>query len=270
MNQDAPIGIFDSGIGGLTVVKEIRRLLPEEDIIYVGDTARVPYGSRDPEEILAFMRQFFRFFERQKVKLAVYACNTMTAYGFSSAKGRWPFELVAMNSGVGEAIGASSSRRVGVIATQGTINNRMHWKSAKSLDETAEIVGVACPEFVPLIESGKISGPEIEAAAQKYMARFQGARIGALILGCTHYPLIERILRGYLEPETSLINPARATAADAVRALDRADGRNPKKSSGALNLYFSAELDRARAMTELVLHARQAEFHLIDLEDYRS
>lgn len=270
MNQDAPIGIFDSGIGGLTVVKEVRRLLPAEDIIYVGDTARVPYGSRDPEEILAFMRQFFRFFERQKAKLAVYACNTMTAYGFASAKGRWPYELVAMNSGVEDAFVASSNRRVGVIATQGTINNRMHWKSARDLDETAELFGVACPEFVPLIESGKISGPEIEAAAQKYMARLRGEQIGALILGCTHYPLIERVLQNYLDPATRLVNPARATAVDAVRALERANGRNPKKSSGALRLYFSAELDRARAMTELVLGAKQAEFHLIDLERYKS
>lgn len=268
MKQDAPIGIFDSGIGGLTVVRELRRVLPREDIIYVGDTARVPYGSRDPVEIRAFMRQFLRFFAGRGAKSVVFACNTMTACGFSEARAEAPFLVTAMNSGVGEAIRASRQKKIGVIATKGTVENGMHRHSARSLRAEVEIYAKACPDFVPLIESGVVAGEQIESAAERYLRFFAGSGIDALILGCTHYPLIGDVLRKYLGPDVRLINPARATAIDAVNALKGANGLRAGHGEGKLRLCFSADLDKARVMSELVLETNQAAFERIDLANY--
>lgn len=268
MGNEAPIGVFDSGIGGLTVVKELRQLLPGENIIYVGDTARVPYGSRDPQEIIRFMHQILRFFAQQKVKMAVFACNTMTAYGYELAKGMYPFRLIPMNSAVPAAIAAGGSSRIGVIATEATVRNEMHRKSAAAIDPGVEICAKACPAFVPLIESGQIAGPEIEAAVRQYAGFFAGKGIGSLILGCTHYPLIAAILRKYLEENVQLVNPAEATALAAAEELKKARLLNENRGRGSLTMCFSADLGKARKMAELVLDKDTAEFKGIDLAQY--
>lgn len=268
MMFDAPIGIFDSGIGGLTVVKEMRRILPKENLIYVGDTARVPYGSREPKEILGFMHQFLNFFRAQKVKMAVFACNTMTAYGYETARRAYPFLLTPMNSGVDEAAVASRGRAIGVIATQGTVNNEMHVKAARQSGVKAEIYAKACPEFVPLIESGVVEGEAIERAAERYMNFFSDKALGALILGCTHYPLIGNIVQKYVGEEVCLINPARATAQDAARCLRDAGIENAGGQGGGLRLCFSSEIAQAQRMAEVVLGTDQAEFAAIDLPGY--
>lgn len=268
MNQNAPIGIFDSGVGGLTVVKEIHRLLPEEDIIYVGDTARVPYGSREPEEITKFMHQILSFFQRKKVKMAVIACNTMTTYGYLEAKEKYPFLITPMNSGVKEAIVGSCHKKVGVIATQGTVKNQMHSKAAQRIDIATEVYAKACPDFVPLIENGTIAGREIEDAAAKYLKFFRGVAIDSLILGCTHYPLIKDIIQKNIEPQVRIVNPAKATANDAFAVLKEMKLLKDSKTAGRLQMCFSADLDKARKMTKLVLNTNKAEFKLINLEEY--
>ncbi len=268
MNASAPIGIFDSGIGGLTVVREVRRLLPNENIIYVGDTARVPYGSRDPVEILKFMHQILHFFAKQKVKMAVFACNTMTTYGFHEAKENYPYLVTAMNSGVPEAIKGSHNKKIGVIATKGTVNNQMHSKAAAQFDQMVKVYAKACPDFVPLIESGRIAGREMELLAKKYLMFFSEIDIDSLILGCTHYPLIDRVIQNVIGSHVKLINPASATANDAIASLKRVSQLNINQHAGSLKMCFSANLDQARKMTNLVLSTNKAEFKLINLEDY--
>lgn len=268
MNVDAPIGIFDSGIGGLTVVKEVRRLLPNENIMYIGDTARVPYGSRDPVEIIKFMHQILHFFLKQEVKMAVFACNTMTTYGFKEAEKHYPYLVTAMNSGIYEAINGSENKRVGVIATKGTVNNQMHSKAAAEFDSSVKVYAKACPDFVPLIEDGVIAGREIENLARKYLAFFSKIEIDSLILGCTHYPLISSIIQNIIGDQVRLINPANATAKDAVALLKKSGNLNKSKENGSLKMYFSAELDKARKMTNLVLNTNKAEFKLIELARY--
>lgn len=268
MNANAPIGIFDSGIGGLTVVREVKRLLPNENIIYVGDTARVPYGSRDPVEILKFMHQILHFFAKQKVKMAVFACNTMTTYGFQEAKESYPYLVTAMNSGVREAINGSHNKKIGVIATKGTVNNQMHSKAAEELDKLVKVYAKACPDFVPLIEGGTIAGREIELLAKKYLMFFSEIEIDSLILGCTHYPLIDRVIQNVIGNQVKLVNPANATAKDAIALLRKANQLNTNQEAGSLKMCFSADLDKARKMTNLVLSTNKAEFKLINLEDY--
>lgn len=267
MEQNAPIGIFDSGIGGLTVVKEMQRLLPSEHIIYVGDTKRAPYGSRDPVEIIAFMHQILRFFKRQKVKMAVIACNTMTAYGYQEAKEHYDFAIIGMNSGVREAIAVSPHKKIGVIATEGTVRNTMHKQFAEKIDPAVAVYAKACPDFVPLIENGCIAGEKIEQAAARYLDFFQGTEINALILGCTHYPLIGKVIQKNMGSQVNLINPARATAKDAVNELKKVQGLNKDNQKGTLRMCFSADIEKARRMVSSLLSMDQVEFNLIQLVD---
>ncbi|MFA6848891.1 MAG: glutamate racemase [Selenomonadaceae bacterium] len=271
MDSCAPIGIFDSGIGGLTVVKELRQMLPNEDLIYMGDTARVPYGSRDPQEIVQFMHQNMHFFMAQKVKMVVIACNTTTTNGYAIAKEMYSVPIIPMNSAICEAIEAGGgNKRIGVIATEATVHNEMHRRSAEEIDAAVEIYAKACPDFVPLIEGGQIAGPEIEAAAQKYMGFFKGIGIGSLILGCTHYPLIADILRKHLSTGIHLVNPARATVLDAVTQLKKEQLLHQGKNKGGLKMCFSADIEKARKMVKLVLNVNTAEFKCVDLTKYEA
>lgn len=268
MKSDAPIGVFDSGIGGLTVVREIRQMLPGENIIYVGDTARVPYGSREPKEIVAFMDQILRFFAGQKVKMAVFACNTMTAYGYQRARGRCGYPLVPMNSAVQDAMAVSPGKRIGVVATEATVNNEMHKISAAQIDSKAIVHAQACPDFVPLIEAGEVDGPRMEAAVARYMGFFSGKGIESLILGCTHYPLIEKLLQKQAGMQVHMINPAQATAKAAVEELRRQHLLRESGEQGSLTMCFSGDLKQAARMTDLVLGQNTAEFKAIDLTKY--
>lgn len=268
MEQNAPIGILDSGIGGLSVLKEIRRVLPKEHIIYVGDTARMPYGARNPKDIIAFMHQALRFFEGQGVKMAVIACNTMTTFGYVAVKLHYPFLFAAMNSGVLDAAAASRSKKIGVIATVGTVENRMHLRSVEELGLPVELHAKACPDFAPLIESGVISGKVIESAARCYLEDFKDNGVDALILGCTHYPLISGVIERYLGSGVTLINPACATARDMIEILRSAVLLRKGDGRGAMRLYFSAGLETARQMTDRVLGGDRAEFETIDLTWY--
>ena len=161
MSTNAPIGIFDSGIGGLTVVKELMEIMPGENLIYFGDTARTPYGSRPPEEILEFMQQILEFFVVQKVKMAVVACNTMTALGLQMARKKYPFTLVGVNTGVDMALAVSKSKKVGVIATKATIDSLNHSRTIHNKDASVHVYSQACPRLVQLIEQEKLTGTEI-------------------------------------------------------------------------------------------------------------
>ncbi|MBP2646110.1 MAG: murI [Firmicutes bacterium] len=236
--NNAAIGVFDSGVGGLTVVKELAALMPREKIIYFGDTARAPYGSRPPEEIREFMHEILHFFSQQKVKMAVCACNTMTALGLEEARHKYPFQLVGMNTGARSALAASRNNKIGVVATQAAIASGKHENSMKALDETVDFYPVACPKFVPLIEQGLLCGSELEEAVREYVTPLSQAGVDALILGCTHYPLISNAILKVMGPGVTLINPAGETARDAVDALKK-NCLAAASGKGAVRIGFS-------------------------------
>ena len=147
MDSNSPIGVFDSGLGGLTVLKELRRLLPHENFIFIGDSARAPYGSRTPEEIISFLQQFMDYFQSRGVKMAVCACNTMTSYGYPVIKDKTSFALVPMNPAIIPAVKASANKHIGVIATEATIKKGMHKQAASNLDPQIKVFGVGCPKY---------------------------------------------------------------------------------------------------------------------------
>ncbi|QDR79758.1 glutamate racemase [Sporomusa termitida] len=274
MGDNAPIGIYDSGLGGLTVVREVLSLLPGEDIIYFGDTARTPYGSRPPAEILGFMQEILAFFAGQKVKMAITACNTMTALGLEQAKTEFPFLLIGVDNGVPAALAASRKQRIGVIATEATINSGNHARAIKAAAPAARVFAQPCPSFVSLIEQEKLSGPEIETAAREYLMPLAASGVDALILGCTHYPFISPLIRELMGPAVVLIDPARETAAAARTQLAHTD-KLATRARGQVRLCFSADLPRAKRAAACVIDFPRARsqapsFALVNLQAYYS
>lgn len=266
--MDAAIGILDSGVGGLTVLKEIRRLLPGEDVVYVGDTARVPYGPRLPEEIARFMHQMLRFFAAKRVKLVVFACNTITVCGFTAAEGRYPFALVGMNTGVRRAAALTRNGKIGLIATAATVESGAHARLLREIDPSLMLAAQPCPAFVSLIEAGKTVGAELEAAARRCLAPIKAAGVDTLILGCTHFPLIEAVIQAEVGPGVRLVNPALATAEDAVNALQLRGLRYERCGRGALDVYFTGEATQAHSVALAYLPQEQTTFHAVDLTAY--
>ena len=270
MNNIAPIGIFDSGIGGLTVVREVRRLLPQENIIYVGDTARVPYGSRKKEEIISFMHQNMRFFRQKGVKMVIIACNTTTANAYQEAIKTYDIPIVPMDTAIKQALMVSPHRKIGIIATESTVANRMHAKSAESISPGTAVYAKACPLFVPYIEKGIFEGEEIEKIVAEYMTTFQDKDIEALILGCTHYPLIREVLRKSLPAGVAIVNPAEATVKKAAEILLRDNLRNKNTGKIYMDMCFSAGIGKAEKMVRKILPDDLAllDFHQVDLSVY--
>lgn len=253
MEAHAPIGVIDSGIGGLTIVKELRKLMPSEDIVYAGDTARVPYGPRSGAQIVAFTKQLLNFLQTKRIKLAVIACNTMTTFAYEAVLDAYPFAIVPMDSGIFAALAGSSSKNIGVIATEATVRNEMHAKAARLLDGRVKVYAKACPDFAPLIEAGKVSGAEIENAAAKYLAFFDDKAISSLILGCTHYPLIKETIQKYVKPGVTLIDPAKATAADVFARLKQRGFCRGGRGEGGLDVFFSGDPLKKQAMAQMFL-----------------
>lgn len=267
MADNAPIGIFDSGIGGLTVVKEVVQLMPSEDIIYFGDTARVPYGPRPPLEITRFMNEIVRFLLAHKIKIAVVACNTMTTVAMDKVKKQYPIDMVGVNLGVEPAVKASRSGHIGVIATQATIASGMHDKAIKDYAPDVAVFPQACPEFVPLIEQGNLEGREIEEAAREYLQPLKDAHVDALILGCTHYPIIEPVITEIMGPDTVLVDPAKETALDAY-ALLKEKRKCADRALGSIKLCFSGDVAQPRRMAEFLLDRPTISYEQVDLLDF--
>jgi glutamate racemase len=272
MGNNAPIGIFDSGLGGLTVVREVLDLLPGEDIIYFGDTARTPYGSRPPAEILGFMHEILTFFSAQNVKLAITACNTMTALGLEQAKKEFPSLLIGVNNGAEAAFRVSKNRHIGVIATEATINSGKHATAIMAQDPAVTVYPQACPQFVPLIEQEKLRGAEIENAVREYLTPLRENGVDTIILGCTHYPFIDALIKEIMGPEVVLVDPARETAVQARNELAHQD-KLSTRARGKVRLCFSADLPRAERFTKCAVNFSRdmgfaASFELINLQDY--
>lgn len=217
---DAPIGVFDSGIGGLTVVRELIRQLPNESIIYFGDTARVPYGPKSPDTVLRYSREIIAFLEDQGVKAVVVACNTATAHALPALREENALPIVGViEPGARAAARATLTGRVGVIGTQGTINSRAYERAIEALSPDSDITAIACPLFVPLVEEGWLDTEATRLIAQEYLTPLRNAEVDTVVLGCTHYPLLKKVIGGVVGREVRLIDSAEETAAETGATL---------------------------------------------------
>jgi glutamate racemase len=239
------IGVFDSGVGGLTVVRQLRRELPDEDILYLGDTARVPYGSKSPQTVLRYSRNNARFLLGRGVKLLVIACNTASAFGLPRLGEELPVQVLgAVEPGAREAVRATRTGRVGVIGTLGTIRSSSYRRAIAEVAPEVEVATQACPLFVPLAEEGWVDGDVARLTAERYLGELFGtlADIDTLVLGCTHYPLLRPLLAEVATRvagrEVTLVDSAGAMAR-ATRVALEAAGLRRGGGAGRLTCYVT-------------------------------
>jgi glutamate racemase len=212
--------MFDSGVGGLTVARAVIDLLPNEDLIYFGDTARYPYGPRPPEEVRGFALEIADLLVAEGVKLIVVACNSAESTEFYRATGRYEIPIVTViQPGVRAAIAATRNRRVGLIATEATVKSRAYDREVAETKENIELVSQACPSFVDFVESGDTTSDEVVKAAEEYLKPLKAAGVDTLILGCTHYPLLSGVIQYVMGEDVVLVSSAATTATDVYGLL---------------------------------------------------
>ena len=220
MSNDAPIGVFDSGIGGLTVVRELIHQLPNESIIYFGDTARVPYGPKSPDTVLRYSREIVSYLKGEGIKALVVACNTATAHALPALREEFDFPIIGViGPGARAAVAATRQKRVGVIGTAGTIRSGAYEKAIRKLLPDVQVVAQACALFVPLIEEGWVDTEPTRAIARNYLAPLVAAEVDTLVLGCTHYPLMKTVIGNVVGRDVRLIDSAEETARETSERL---------------------------------------------------
>lgn len=222
MDKNHSIGIFDSGVGGLTVANEIVSKLPNEDIIYLGDTARFPYGTKTSSQLKEFTGQICNYLIKMNVKLIVIACNSASSAALEWAQEHFDIPIIGVvEPGARAAFLATKNRNIGVIGTEATIDSQSYVKAVHSFDAGITIFQSPCPKFASFVENGQINGEEINDLALEYLKPLREKKVDTLILGCTHYPLISDLIGEIMGPETSLINSAEETANEVKEILTR-------------------------------------------------
>ncbi len=255
MPDNRPIGVFDSGLGGLTVLREIEKVLPNENIVYFGDTGRVPYGNKSNDTIISYARQDEKFLLSKDVKYIVAACGTVSAVAFDTAKELpVPFMGVVENS-VKDAVACSKNKVIGVIGTSATIANGAHERLIKSLCSEAVVVTAECPLFVPLVEEGWVGDcdPVVLETVKRYLKPLTDAGADTVILGCTHYPVLKSAIKKVIGEEVMLINMGYSTAYAVADELARLDLLNDGSIPPEKQFYLSDMTAAFPKMAELLL-----------------
>lgn len=253
-----PIGVFDSGLGGLTTVKKLMQVLPNENIIYLGDTGRVPYGGRSRETIIKYARQDITFLRKFDIKAIVVACGTVSTNALSEIEGDYGVPVLGVvNAAAFAAVQGSTSGRIGIIGTQASIRSGAYDRKIRELLPQAEIFTNPCPLFVPLVESGRISSDDIvlRTVAEEYLAPMKEAAVDTLILGCTHYPLITGAIGNIMGPDVKLINPGAETARELAGVLRERDGLCDCKAEGCCRYFVTDRADDFASVASLFLDA---------------
>ena len=271
IDRDAPVGVFDSGVGGLTVAREIMRNLPSEKIVYFGDTARVPYGSKSKETVIRYSRQIIRFLQEQQVKAIVVACNTASAFALDTVREEFDIPIIGViESGAKVAAARTRNKRVGIIGTVGTVGSGIHAQYLKKLDPEITVFGKACPLFVPLVEEGWLHDPVTVEVASRYLKELQDKDVDTLILGCTHYPLIRSTIRQVMGEEVCLVNPAYETALELGKLLEEQglSSTGTEQKEFPYRFYVSDLADEFKEFANSILPYDVEMTKKIDIEKY--
>jgi glutamate racemase len=254
MSPDLPIGIFDSGVGGLTVARQLRCLLPAEDLVYLGDTARVPYGTKSPSTVVRFACEDTQFLLQQNVKAVVVACNTCSAWALPMLERKFKAPIFGVIlPGVLAALQATRTQRIGVIGTSATVRSKAYTNSLLARCDTAKVFARACPLLVPLVEEGWIKHPVTETVLKEYLRPLLRERIDTLILGCTHYPLLKRAIRKIAGPKLALVDSAEACARYVRERLTNQNLLSRRKRAGVIQPFVTDETDRFSEAAERFL-----------------
>ncbi len=252
--MNRPIGVFDSGIGGLTVVKQLMRILPHESIVYFGDTARVPYGIKSKQTITKFSLENILFLLKQNVKMIVVACNTSSSIALPLIRRHFKIPIIGVISpGVKQAVYSTRNKRIGVIATKATINSGAYEKQIKRLDSDIRVFNQPCPLLVPLAEEGWINQEATRDIAEFYLRPLKKSKIDTMILGCTHYPILKSIFKDILGNKVKLVDSAQQVACETREVLTNDALINSSKSRTKHLFYVSDELQQFKKLAKSFL-----------------
>ena len=272
MDRNAPVGVFDSGVGGLTVVREIIRQIPKERIVYFGDTARLPYGSKSRDTVARYSRQIIRFLRTKEVKAIVIACNTASAYALEAIQAESDIPVIGVvNAGARTAVSSTRNGKIGVIGTEGTVGSGIYKEVMHKLSPGAEVFEKSCPLFVPLVEEGLLHDSVTDEIASRYLSVLKEKYIDTLVLGCTHYPLLRSTLRRLMGDEVVLVNPAYETAVElrellCSQGLER-DCQAPLDGE-RYQFYVSDLAEKFTRFATSILPGEVKKTEKINIEDY--
>lgn len=271
MDRNSPIGVFDSGIGGLTVAREIMRQMPKERMVYFGDTARVPYGNKSQETVIRFSKQIIRFLRTQDVKAIVIACNTATACALETVEKNLDIPIIGVvHAGAKAAVDATQNGKIGIIGTEATIRSGIYTEIMYEMNPAIEVTGKPCPLFVPLVEEGLLHDSVTDEIASRYLTSLKGKYIDTLVMGCTHYPLLQSTLKRVMGDDVSLINPAYETALELKALLEKKELTCfPENRKGEQYQFFVS--DMAEKFTDFatsILPHDVKETRKINIEEY--
>ena len=271
IDKNAPVGVFDSGVGGLTVAREIMRNLPSEKIVYFGDTARVPYGSKSKDTVIRYSSQIVHFLREQNVKAIVIACNTASAFALEAVQDKLDIPVLGViEAGARVAAEETKNKRVGVIGTVGTVGSGIHESYLKRLDPEITVIGKACPLFVPLVEEGWLHDPVTVEVASRYLQELKDEQVDTLILGCTHYPLIRSTIQEVMGEKVRLVNPAYETALELKSLLTKMDilSTGEQQAEFPYRFYVSDLADEFKEFANSILPYDVTMTRKIDIEKY--
>lgn len=272
IRKDAPIGVFDSGVGGLTVAREIMRQLPNEKIVYFGDTARVPYGSKSKETVTRFSRQIVRFLQTKEVKTIVVACNTASAYALDEIEKELDIPMIGVvKPAVKVAAEATRNGKIGVIATQATVSSHVYSSYLRDVNAQMEVTGKACPLFCPLVEEGLLEDPVTDEIARRYLLELMDINIDTLILGCTHYPLIRDTIARIVGDGVTLVNPAYETARELKEMLAQKDlltDATPDLGTDRYQFYVSDGAEKFKTFANSIIKYGILTAKTVNIEEY--
>lgn len=268
MINKAPIGVFDSGVGGLTVVKEVMNQIPGESIIYFGDTARLPYGSKSKKTVIRYTRQIIRFLMQKDVKAIVIACNTASAFALETVKNEIDIPIIGVvKPGAKVAAETTKNGRIGVIGTEGTIQSGIYSEILSETNPNVQVFGKACPLFVPLVEEGLIDDPVTYEMARRYISVLLEKDIDTLVLGCTHYPLLRNTIRKVVGDDINLVNPAYETAKSLAEVLLTHGLNNDSSPKNNHKFYVSDGADKFKKFANTILPCEVMETKDINIEE---
>lgn len=268
----APVGVFDSGVGGLTVAREIMRQLPNEKIVYFGDTARVPYGSKSKDTILRYSRQIIRFLKTKNVKAIVVACNTASALALEEIRYEIDMPIIGVvKPGAKVAVSKTVNKRIGIIATEATVRSHIYTDFIKNQDKNITVYSKACPLFVPLVEEMWLKDSVTLEVAHRYLMDLKKENIDTLVLGCTHYPLLRNMIGSIMGEGVTLVNPAYETAVSLGELLDRnhlSAGNENRYASEMYDFYVSDAAEKFKSFANSILPFHIENINRINIEEY--
>lgn len=268
MSSSAPIGVFDSGIGGLTVAREIMRQIPDETIVYFGDTARVPYGSKSKQTIITYSRQIVKFLQTKNVKAIVIACNTASAFALETVATEVSIPVIGVvKPGAKVAAETTKNGKIGIIGTEGTINSGIYNSFLSKTNPNVKVYGKACPLFVPLVEEGWLEDPITVEIVKRYISELQDYDIDTLVLGCTHYPLIRHTIGAILGDKVTLVNPAYETARTLKEVLS-SNGIESTTPAGDHKFFVSDGAEKFKKFANTILPCDVVETKDVNIESF--